>query len=143
MATVTASNANLTLTVLGLFLAPQRIYGFAADAAFAANAVTPAEVMMGVDGRMSAGYTPYTTEFPITLQADSPSIPFFDAWLAAQKALGEIYFANGAITLPAVNRSFILTRGVLTSATALPTVNRVLQPRPFTITWESIDAVPV
>ena len=67
----------------------------------------------------------------------------FEDWMAAQKAAGEVYFANAVITLPSVNRSYVLTTGVLNSFPAIPGTRKVLQARVFGITWGDISPVPI
>jgi hypothetical protein len=143
MGTITAANSVYMLAVTGLFPVPQLLQGYAADDAFSTEAVTPAEVVMGVDGRMSAGYTPYTTQQTITLMPDSPSILLFEFWLATQKAQGEVFRADAVISLPSIGQSYVMTYGVLTSITPIAGVKKVLQARAFTITWEGVSAVPI
>lgn len=142
MATITAANSKFVLSVRGLFPVPQVLEGYSADDAFATEAVEPAETVMGVDGRMSAGYVPYPTMVTISIMPDSPSNSLFDAWLAAQKAANEVYPADAVITLPSIDRAYIGTFGILTSIQPIPGVRRVLQARPFRLTFESLVAVP-
>ena len=92
MSTITSANAVYMLAVTGMFPVPQRLEGFAADDVFDTEALTVAEVVMGVDGRLSAGYTPVPVKQNISLQADSPSIQLFETWYLAQKAAKEVYF---------------------------------------------------
>ena len=141
--TLTAANSILMLSITGLFPVPQRIQGYATDDAFSTEAVTPAEVMKGVDGKMSYGYVPYMTPMTISLQADSQSNDMFDAWLSAQKAAGEVFPANGLITLPGLGRSYVLVNGVITQIQAFASVRKTLQARAFTITWDSVDPAPL
>ena len=143
MATLTAANSVLLLSVRSLFTVPQRIQGFATDDAFATEAVEPAEVQMGVDGNMSAGYVPVVTPMTISLQADSASNDFFDTWIASQKAAREIYFGDGVIQLPSLSKSYVMTKGVLTSIQQFAGVRKVMQPRAYRITWESLNVVPL
>lgn len=139
MATITSANSVFTLMLTDLFPVPQVLQGYATDDAFASEAVDSAEVMMGVDGKMSAGFTPFPTPMTIALQADSPSLSLFEAWLGSMKAAKEVFFADGTIVLPAINRSYVLTRGVLNKSAQYPGAKKVLQPVQFTITWESIN----
>jgi len=143
MATITAANSVYMLSIAGLFPTPQQLQGYSADDAFSTDAVEPAEVVMGVDGRMSAGYIPRETPQTISLMPDSPSDQMFDAWLSAQKLIREIYFANGLITLTSIGRTYVLTRGVLTSIPPIVSAKKVLQARTFRITWETVAPVPV
>jgi hypothetical protein len=143
MASITAANSVFMLSVRGLFPVPQQLQGYSADDAFAPEAVEPAETVMGVDGRMSAGYVPYMTMITLNIMPDSPSNSLFDAWLAAQKAANEVYIADAIISLPSISRSYVCTYGVLSSIQPLPGVRKVLQARPFRITWESVAPVPL
>lgn len=137
--TITSANSVFMLVVAGLFPAPVRIEGYSSDKAFATEALPLAETMMGVDGKLSAGYTPNPVKQTISLQADSPSKSIFAAIVQATKSAREVYFLSGSIALPATGESFTLTRGVLTVTKQIPDANKVLQPVEFEITWESVD----
>ena len=142
MASITGASANFILTIAGLFPAPQRLQGFAADDVFSTEPVNIAELVMGVDGRLSAGFIHVLRPMNVHIMPDSPSSAIFDAWHAANEAAQEVYFANGIVTLPTIATKYVLTSGVLTSYAPIPSVKKVLQARQFTITWESINAVP-
>lgn len=139
MATITAANSQFFLAVGGIFPIAQQLQGYAADAAFAFDSVDPAETVMGVDGLMSAGYTPYMTIQTINIMPDSPSLSIFETWLAANNTAREVFFANATIVLPAINRKYTLTRGVLTGAKAAPDVKKVLQAVEYKITWQNVS----
>jgi len=143
MATITAANSTYLLAVNGLFPTFQVLEGYSADDAFSTDAVEPAEVVMGVDGKMSAGWIPTVTQQTISLMPDSNADQIFDAWQAAQKAAREIYFAQAQILLPSVSRSYTLMNGVLSSIPPMVSARKVLQARQFRITWESVTVVPV
>lgn len=138
MSTITAANSVFLLAVGGIFPVAQQLQGYAADAAFAFDAADPVEAVMGVDGRMSAGYTPYMTVQTISIMPDSPSLSIFETWLAAMNTSREVFFANATIILPAIGRKYALTRGVLTGIKAAPDVKKVLQAQEFKLTWESV-----
>lgn len=138
MATITAANSVFLLAVGGIFPVPQALQGYAADSAFMFDSVDPAETVMGVDGKLSAGYTPYPTVQTISIMPDSPSLAIFETWLAANNTAREVFFANATIILPAIGRKYALTRGVLTSAKAAPDVKKVLQAIEYKLTWESV-----
>src|ERR1700761_5117471 len=104
-----------------------------ADAAFATSAVNPAELVMGVDGIMSAGYVPYMTAQTFSIMPDSPSSQFFETWLQTPLSLKQILPANGVIIIPAISTKYTMSNGVLSSIMALPDAHKVLQGRPFTI----------
>jgi len=94
---------------------------------------------MGVDGRMTAGYTPMPVKQTVTLQADSPSKDIFAALIQATKTAREVFYMSGTISLPSTGESFTLTRGILTNAKQIPDAAKVLQPVDYVITWESIN----
>jgi len=137
--TITSANSIFTIIAAKLFPVPVQLRGYAADKAFATDAVTLAEVLMGVDGIMSAGYTPAPVNQTITLQADSTSKQVFDAIIAATKTAREVYFLTGHISLPSTGEVYTMTRGILTTAKQIPDAHKVLQPIDYVITWESIN----
>lgn len=143
MATLTSANSVLMLAVAGIFPSPQQLQGYATDDAFAANDVKPVEAVMGVDGRLSAGFTPYPTEIDITLQADSASLAIFDTWKTVQDTAREVFFANLTITIPGTGQKYACTKGALTGASPMPAGKKTLQPRKYQITFESVTASPV
>ena len=138
MGSISAANSIFMLAITDLYATPQQLQGFSADDIFDVEAIDPIQVVMGVDGTLSAGYVPVAIKQTITFQADSASIDMFEAWYAAQAAAGDVYFASGIVTLPGISRIYTLTNGVLTSYSAMPGAKKLLQPRKFGITWESI-----
>lgn len=143
---ITSANAVLTLSprTAGLIgTGAFTVEGFASDDAFMADSVDIAEAVMGVDGKMSVGYTPYITKQTITLQADSPSITLFETIVGAQNTLRQPIFLDGVLALPAVAKSYIFTVGALTRVTPFPPGKRILQPMQYEISWELVTAVPL
>ncbi|MGZ8442539.1 MAG: phage tail fiber protein [Candidatus Binatia bacterium] len=143
MATLTTANSVFMLGVASLYNVPVKIEGFTTDDSFAVEDVTNAEVMMGLDGKMSAGYTPYPTVLPVTLQADSASNLIFDTLLQAEKLAREKYELNGTILIPSINRIFTFTRGFMTKASPMPANKKILQPRKFELTFQDMAWAPV
>lgn len=137
--TITSANSVFTLVVAGLFPTPVQLKGYASDKAFTTEAVDLAEVQMGVDGRMTAGFVPNPVKQTITLQADSPSKDIFTAMIQAMKTAREVFYISGSISLPSTGESFTLTRGILTNAKQIPDAQKVLQPVDYVITWESVN----
>ena len=93
---------------------------------------------MGVDGRMTSGFTPQPVRTTITLQADSPSKAIFNTIANTMKSSREVFYISGTIDLPSTGESFICTRGVLQAVKPLPDAAKVLQPMDFMIVWQSI-----
>lgn len=137
--TITSANANLTLVVPGLALGPSKIGGFSSDKAFATEALDFAEINMGVDGRMTAGYVFNPVKQTITLQADSPSRDFFKAIIQAMKTAREVFYISGSLAMPSTGEAFTMRRGILTNGKQLADAMKVLQPVDVVITWEGVD----
>jgi hypothetical protein len=137
--TITSANSTFVLNIPGVFPVPLPIQGYAADDAFTVEPFDTAEALVGVDGKLSAGYTPTPKKLTVMLQADSPSLEVFDAWLGAMESAREVFFAEATIVLPAISKTYNLRKGVLTNAVKLPPNKKVLQPVQYTITFESIE----
>jgi len=141
--TITSANSSLSLNVPGVFPVPVPIEGFATDDAFDTENVVPNETLMGVDGTLSGGYTPYPVKQKIVLQADSPSIAVFDAWRQAMDAAHEAYQASMTIICPSIGKVFTFVGGFLTGGMPAPPGKKVLQPQTFEITFQSVSAAPI
>lgn len=139
MTTLTSANSVLMLAVGGIFPVPQKIEGFASDSSFAFTPSKTAAVSMGVDGRLSASYVPSACVQTITIQPDSPSMRVFEIWMMATETAREIFYANGTLSIPSIDRKYTLTRGVLTQIPPAPTAKTVLQSMEFQITWQSVS----
>ena len=140
---MTSADSTFVLSSSDFALAATILEGYAADAAFAMDNADTAETMLGVDGKLSAGWIPRSYNQTITLQADSKSRALFDALVTAQDATRNVFRLNGVINLPGNQYSYNLTRGVLKNYTAMPTAQKVLQPLTFVIEWEKVLAVPI
>lgn len=136
--TITSANSVLLLSVAGLFDVPQRIQGFSADNVTNTESLATKETMMGVDGRLSAGWVAVAVPQTITLQADSPSNDFFDALLQAEETAREAFVLTGSLVLPAIGKKYAMSRGFLTEITKYPSVGKTLAPRAFTLVWERV-----
>lgn len=141
--TITSANSQIFLAVSTVFPAAQQIQGYAAEDIFDTDDVELAEVALGLDGRQASGWIPHNVKWRITLMANSPSIAFFEAWIAAQDALQDIYTATGNVLLKGPGRKFALNNGTLTRAKVMPDAKKTLQPVTYEITWESVQPAPV
>lgn len=141
--TITAANSVFTLLVAGVFPAPRNIEQYAADDQFSVDSVDVAETLMGVDGVMSAGWVPAIIPMQVMLQANSPSVDLFEQWDGAQAVAREIITAVATIILPSVDKSFVLTNGVLKQVKRFPDGKRTLQPIPYMIHWGSVVSTPL
>jgi hypothetical protein len=138
MASITGATAIVTIMIPGLFSSPQQLQGFAVDDVFTTNELESAEVMMGVDGVLSAGFVYVPVEQNFRLQADSPSTFIFDTWWATQQQIQDLFYAQGVTILKPIGKKWAMTKGVLRRYKPTPDAKRLLQPQQFGITWQSI-----
>lgn len=141
--TLTTANSVFTLLVPGVFPAPRNIEGYAADDQFSVDSVDVAETLMGVDGKMSAGWVPAIIPMTVMLQADSPSVDLFELWDGVQSVAREIIRAEATIILPGQQKSYVLTNGVLKQVKRFPDGKRTAQPIPYMLHWGSVVATPL
>jgi hypothetical protein len=147
LGTLTGANTTFMLAVANLYPTPVQIQGFAADDVIETEAASPVETQMGVDGILSAGLVAVPRKHIITLQGDSVSNLVFEAWDAAQQAAaqtgGDLLWASAVLRLPSISRTYIMAKGVLSSVMSSPSVKKLLQPRKYEITWETIAPGPM
>jgi hypothetical protein len=136
--TITSANSVFTISVPGLFPAPVQLYGYSAERAWNSDQQDLAETQMGVDGRLTAGYTPMPVKQTISLQADSPSKAIFNTIARAMQSQREVIYINGAISLPSTGEAFTCVRGVLVNFKPIPDAGKVLQAMDFAIVWEKM-----
>lgn len=139
---LTAANAVITLANPILFPVPVQLQGFAADDVFDVDQVKVNEVVMGVDGFLSAGFVWNERTQNITLQGDSASNDFFDTLNAQQEATQDSYELQGIVVLLGIATKFAMTRGFLTMYSPTPPVKKIIQPRRYQITWQRIAPLP-
>lgn len=135
---ITAATATIMLSVRGLFPVPQQIQYFAADDVFANDPQQIAQVQMGVDGRLSGGFVFAEYVWNVSLQADSESVDLFEQWYAAQKTVKDLFTADGLVVLKSIGKKWIMNKGFLTSFLPMPDAGKILRPRRFGITWETV-----
>ena len=140
---ITSANAVLTLAVATLFPSPQVLQQFSAEDIYTTDPQTIAETVMGVDGKLSAGYTPVPVTQQISLQADSASMDLFEQWSLNSLLNKTVYPAQGVIILQSIGKQWTMNNGVLTIYPTMPNAAKILQPRRFTIVWESVIPAPV
>jgi hypothetical protein len=142
MSTLTSANSVFALAIANLYPVPQLLQGYAVDDAFTFDDISPTETQMGVDGKLSGGFTPQPTIVSIMLQADSPSCQVFDDWQSMQKSNRDVFVATGLITLSGTGQKYTMQRGFLTSYSPAPGSKKILQPRKFVITFQDVNPAP-
>ncbi len=141
--TLTAANSIYMLTCPGIYDTPVQLQGYATDAAFETAAAEAVEVMKGVDGKMSSGFTPFMTEQTVNLQADSASNLVFENIWNTQKTAREVYPVSALISLPSLGRKYTLINGALRTYSSIPGSRKVLQPRAAIIMWDDISVADI
>jgi hypothetical protein len=142
MRTLTSANSSFALAVVPAIPAPQLLKGYATDDTFMVGAVEEAQTLMGVDGKLSAGFVFNPFKMTITLQGDSESNDLFSIWSMYQRVTKEVAVASATIILPSISKKYICSKGFLTSKTPFPDAKKILQPRRYEITWELIVEAP-
>jgi hypothetical protein len=110
---ITDADAIIMLTVENLYGSGVQIQGFSADTAWTAGDAQIAEARMGVDGELSAGYTPSPRTINISLEASSPSLEVMRNIVASSQLNNAVYTCSMQITIPSQKKEYSLTNGVL------------------------------
>ena len=139
MKTITSANAILILTVEELYPSGVQIEKFASDDAFSSDNVAIAEVRMGVDGQLAAGYTPAPIPFKISLEADSDSIEYLRNIANNQRLNKTTYSITASISIPALGKEFTLINGILTEVPSILNAKKVLEPTQWGFTFEDVN----
>jgi hypothetical protein len=139
---ITAADASIVMSAPPIFPQGQIIEGFAEDDVFEVPNQTIAEVRMGVDGFLAAGFIFVLQPWNFRLQASSPSVTFFDDLRQAQKARLTTYFIQGVVSLPSTGLTYALVDGTLREYAPAPSARQVLQSRSFGIAWRDIIPIP-
>jgi hypothetical protein len=143
MATITSANSVFMLGVAGLFNTPVQIQGYAADDAFASGEVEFMEKYLGVDGKLSAGFTPYIVPLDFSLQADSASNKIMLAIIAAEKVKREKLVLNATIQIPSIGLIFAFTTGFLDKGPVMPSAGKVLKPNKYSLAFQDLSSAPM
>lgn len=136
MADITSANSVLSIGAVGLFTIPQQLLGFGTDDAYSMADVDTSEVYIGVDGIMSYGWVPQIKAMKIHMQADSPSIGFWETIYNTQEAAQAPVALFGTLRQPSILRAYTLAIGVMSGYKPIADAKKVLQPRDFSIKWQ-------
>jgi hypothetical protein len=138
MGTITSASASIVISIPGVLPSDVPLFGFAADDAFMADSFDVAETRMGVDGILSAGFTPSPKPFKVTFQPDSPSIAVFDLWVTTEESNKEKFQATMVVALPTLSKKYEFNVGWLKNAKKLPDAKKVLEPQTYEIHWQPL-----
>lgn len=136
---ITSANSTLVLTVENLYPAGVKIEGFSTDNSFAMDDDTIAETHMGVDGKLTAGFTPSEKSVTITLDAGSPSYEVLCNIYNMSKTNMTVLDTSMQITVPALGKEFSLKNGVMVTGHPLPAGEKVLGNTNWTFKFGKFD----
>lgn len=140
---ITSTNAVYMLTIIPIFPTPVRLTGFMADAAFDTEGADIAEIVLGVDGGVSAGFIPYLVKQTINIMPNSPTSLMFETWAASEKVASEKFFASASIAIPSIGRTYTLANGILSKFVAIANAKKVMEGRSFEITWGDVTGASI
>lgn len=141
--TLDTANSAVTMSARGFITAPFSFQGYSTDDSFTVDDVASVETRMGVDGRLSGGFTPQPTVITFMLEATSPTIDALDSCIANQKARNSSLVFDGTMFLQGTQEKYAMVNGYLTSYTPANKAAKTLQPRKFTFTFEKFDKAPI
>lgn len=137
MLDITSANATVAMAVEGL---PSIMLDhFSADSSFTSDTVQAAETRMGVDGHMSAGYTPAIKTVTINLEAGSASTQYMQLLRQVQEANLKPYKVQMVISIPSIGKRYTFSNGVLQSFKDLPDGQNVLSPTQWVFHFEGLS----
>ena len=125
--TLTTANSAVAMTVEALFPSAVAITGYAADDAFDPEAVENGEYSYGIDGTLSAGFVFNEVPLVLTLQADSPSLTYFEQIWGYEFSNRTKLNIDITITATAVKKRYEFKGGFQRSYKA-PAGKKILQP---------------
>ena len=139
---ITSANASLVLVVDKIIPAGVQLQHFSTDQSFSQSETTVTETRMGVDGNLAAGWIPAVKQVQVSLEANSPSLPFMDMLQRAMENNREIYECTLVATIPALRKVYSWTKGVLKSGTLVSSGKKVLDPTSWTFEFATLTITP-
>lgn len=113
---------------------------YAADSAWSKETNTVIESRMGVDGKISFGYTPSVKTVNFEFQPDSPTLERLAYIIQTQNTTMKPIVCQVLIDLGSIERSFYLVNACITTGDILPAGGRVLEPVTISLSYESIES---
>jgi len=141
-ATLTVANSAIAMTTEALFPSAVALQGYAADDAFETDAVENGEFSMGIDGNLSAGFVFNAVGLTITLQADSPSLDYFEQIYMYEQENRTKLQQDITISIPGKGRRYDYVQGYMVSYKA-PAGKKILQPGVVVFTFKRMQPSPL
>lgn len=134
---ITSANAICVLTVDNLYPSGIQIQNFATDSSFATSDITVAEVRMGVDGHLAAGYVPSAIDVTLSIEASSPCLEQLQNIIETQQRNKSALKCSMQITIPSRGKEYQLSNGFLLTGHMFPDGKKVLDPTNWQFTFET------
>lgn len=114
---------------------------FSADSAWSKDVSKVIESRMGVDGKISFGYTPVVRTASFTFQPNSPTLSALQLIVSTQNTAMKPIVCQLIISLGSVEKTFMINNACITNGDLLPAGSNVLDPVEVNIEYESIEAM--
>lgn len=143
MGTITSANSSFALVVPAVFPLPQILQGYAVDDAFTQEAFDLVETRMGVDGKLSGGFTPSPKRLTVMLQPDSIALLVFEIWKARMESAKEAFPGSALVAMPSISRAYALGVIWFKNSQGMPSAKKVLEPFPAILEYQDLTVAPV
>jgi len=140
---LTTANSSIVLSFAGLYPNGVTLQKFTADDIFDTADVSNAEVVMGIDGKMSYAWKPAPIVQTFSVMADSPTALIFDQVYASEQQAKEKILVQGIVRMTGQGLVYQMMNGVITSMSVMSSAKVTAQPRKLQVTWESMNASPI
>ena len=141
MNNITSANATAYMVVKDLYPTGFALNNFSTDQAVDQSEDTIAETRMGVDGYMAAGYVPSIKAVTIQFEATSPSVQYLNNLYLASQKNRRTYEVTLVVKVPAVNKTYTYSGGVLKTGQLLPGLKKVLDPVSYGFDFERVSVM--
>lgn len=141
MNNITSANATAYMVVKDLYPAGFVLNNFSTDQAIDQSEDTIAETRMGVDGYMAAGYVPSIKAVTIQFEAASSSVQYLNNLYLASQKNRRTYEITLVVRVPAVNKTYTYSGGVLKTGKLLPGLKKVLDPVSYGFDFEKVSVM--
>ena len=141
MNNITSANATAYMVVKDLYPTGFALNNFSTDQAVDQSEDTIAETRMGVDGYMAAGYVPSIKAVTIQFEASSPSVQYLNNLYLASQKNRRTYEITLVVKVPAVNKTYTYSGGVLKTGKLLPGLKKVLDPVSYGFDFEKVSVM--
>lgn len=138
LGSATSGNANYTLSIPGVLLAPTKLEGWSTEDVVTTDRQGPVDVEQGIDGQIAAGFKFQLVRQTLTFLPNSISNDLFDTWWSFMQIAGDTFSAVGLLSLPSISKKWTLLEGSLTGYVPIVQIAAKLRPRQYELTWRTV-----